>query len=76
MVKRCRFCGEKIAPDATNCEHCGKVLEIKQADNDEGSGLTNLDSWQGKSVPAWVMYVVVGFAAIVAIVMIIDGCDR
>jgi uncharacterized membrane protein YvbJ len=75
MIRRCRFCGEKIAPDATQCEHCGKVLKVTEGPVAEGTGLTNLDTWQDKSVPSWVMYSVIGFAVIVAAVMVVDGCN-
>ncbi len=76
MIRRCRFCGEKIATDASQCEHCGKVLKIDKEATEEGARLTNLESWKGKSVPAWVMYAVVGFAVVVAAIMAIDGCNR
>lgn len=63
MSARCRFCGGKIASDAFECQHCGKVLRKRpnQESEEEKKGLTNLNSWSGKSIPPWLMYLVVAF---------------
>ena len=76
MVKRCRFCGEKIQADASRCEHCGKTLKKQQETDREGAGLTNLDSWKNKSVPSWVMYLVLAITALCVILMVMEGCER
>lgn len=74
MIKRCRFCGGKIKPDATDCEHCGKQLVKKETpDTDDPAGLNNIESWKKKSIPAWVMYAVLVFFVFVVGLMIAQG---
>lgn len=72
MSKHCRFCGGKIASDTVTCPHCGK--QLIQIDKEDGSRLTNLDSWEGRSVPAWVMYLVVAFFLFCFVAMFVEGC--
>lgn len=73
MIKRCRFCAGKVQSDATDCEHCGKVL-VKKADDGKGKqSLNDLEAWKGKSVPAWVMYAVAAFLLFVIGVIIAIG---
>jgi uncharacterized membrane protein YvbJ len=74
-MKRCRFCGQKILDDASQCEHCGKTLRDTSTESAEKSGLTNLDSWEKQSVPAWVMYAVVAFFLFVLAFLIFKGCQ-
>lgn len=77
MIKRCRFCGEKISADAAQCQHCGKRLrEVAQDKPEEGARLTNLESWKQKTIPSWVMYVVLGVTAVCVVLMVIEGCNR
>ena len=75
-MKRCRYCGGKILDDASQCEHCGKMLGESKSGSAETPGLTNLDSWENKSVPAWVMYLVVAFFSICLIFVMIKGCEK
>ena len=75
-MNRCPYCGEKIATDAVDCDHCGKTLRKSGSGSKESSGLTNLDSWKEKSVPAWVMYAVVGATLFCVILMIAQGCEK
>lgn len=74
MSKQCRFCGGKISSDAYECEHCGKTLR-KRAES-ETTGLTNIDSWKKKSVPAWVMYLVCGFFLFCLILLFVQAGDQ
>lgn len=73
-MHRCRFCGEKITPDCDDCPHCGKVLRKKQ-DDGEKIGLTNINSWEGQSVPSWVMYTLFAAILFVVIMLIVKGCQ-
>jgi uncharacterized membrane protein YvbJ len=75
-MKRCRFCGGKILDDASQCEHCGKTLRKSKTDSAETPGITNLDSWENKSVPSWLMYAVVGFLLVCAGLVIYKGCQN
>ena len=76
MVVRCRFCGEKIKSNSEICEHCGKTL-IKKAESAEAEGIrpVGLSSWEDKSVPAWVMYGVVGLGLLAVMLMFSRGCE-
>ncbi|MDG1875477.1 MAG: hypothetical protein P8J27_16315 [Mariniblastus sp.] len=74
MNKQCRFCGGKITSDAYDCEHCGKAL--RKRTEPEASGLTNINSWKNKSVPSWVMYLVVGFFLFCLILLFVKKDDR
>jgi uncharacterized membrane protein YvbJ len=60
-MKRCQFCGEKIEPSVSQCVHCGKTLTGKKTDSTDQAGLTNINTWEEKRVPPWVMYLVIGF---------------
>ena len=74
-MRRCPYCGEKIQVGVERCEHCGKTL-VKKRDEPQGKpGLTNLDSWQQKRIPSWVMYLVcLGLLFCVAL-MVAKGCE-
>ena len=74
-MNQCRYCGQKIQVGAPECEHCGKTLVKQKADEESGVGLTNIESWQGKSVPAWVMYLVLAIFAVFVVLLIVKGCD-
>lgn len=76
MVVRCRFCGQKIQSRSEVCEHCGKTLVKKSDGSPDKVSLVGIDSWQQKSVPAWVMYLVIGFALICAVIMFTRGCEN
>jgi hypothetical protein len=58
------------------CDHCGKSLRKKTSETTDSSGLTNLDSWKEKSVPAWVMYAVVAVLLFCVVLMIGQGCEK
>ena len=73
---QCRFCGKKVASDAVECEHCGKTIGKSNFEPKDGVRLTNIDSWQNKSIPAWVMYLVVAFFITCIGLMIYKGCDQ
>ncbi len=73
MSKRCRFCGEKVFADTEQCGSCGKTLIKKEAE--EKIGLTDINSWEGRSVPAWLMFLVVGFFVVCFIAMFLQGCE-
>ena len=75
MIKRCRYCGEKIQPDDIQCCHCGKSLG-KPTAKIEDRGPTSLDSWKEKRIPSWVMYSIVGLAGFCVILMVIEGCNK
>ena len=75
-MKRCRYCGGKILDDAEQCEHCGKMLRESKSDMAETAGLTNLDAWEKKSVPAWLLYLVVALFLLLLAVLIYKGCDN
>lgn len=75
-MKRCPFCAEKIQVDAEQCAHCGKTLVKKPAESTEKGGLTNLDSWQKKSVPSWFMYLAVAAALFCVWLMFAQGCEK
>ena len=73
-TKHCRFCGGKVFSDAVECKHCGKTLAVKKnADHDEQIGLTNINSWEGKMVPSWVMYAVVAFGLFLLFLFVLQG---
>ena len=78
MIKRCRFCGEKIKSDDAVCPHCGKQL-IAQSKSDEDSdseSLVGLNRWEGKTVPSWMMFVALGIAFLCVFAMFNQGCNR
>lgn len=78
MIKRCRFCGEKIKSDDASCPHCGKQLiaQSKSSSESETESLVGLNSWESKSVPAWMMFVVIGIAFLCVFAMFNQGCNR
>ena len=59
MKQPCPYCGEKITVGCEQCEHCGKSLGGKGDKPNESGGPTDLDYWQSKRIPAWLMIVVV-----------------
>lgn len=75
-MKRCPFCGEKIAPDSSACKHCGKSLNGDAMGSDDAKKLSNLESWSDRSVPSWVMYLFVAFGLFFVWVMFNEGCSR
>ena len=60
-MKRCRYCGGKIEPGASQCKHCGKLLRNEKAETKDQTGLTNINAWKQKTIPSWLMYLVVAF---------------
>jgi uncharacterized membrane protein YvbJ len=74
-MKRCPFCGEKIFSDATECKHCDKSLSSSGQESAAKSSV-DLDSWQGKTVPSWLMYLLVAAALFCVWVMLSQGCER
>ncbi len=75
-MNRCPFCGEKITVGAESCEHCNKSLVKRDGQQTgSGAGLTNLNKWEKKTVPAWVMYAVLAFTAFCVYLMIVRGCE-
>ncbi|MFK7766468.1 MAG: hypothetical protein AB8B55_04555 [Mariniblastus sp.] len=72
-MRRCSYCGKEISPDCDDCPHCGKVLRKKSDDNKVG--LTNINSWESKSVPSWVMYSLFAAIILVVILLIVKGCQ-
>jgi len=75
-MHHCRFCGGKIASDASTCSHCGKTLRSSDEEAKEAVRLTHIDSWQNKSIPSWVMYLVVAFFLACLALMIYKGYDK
>ena len=78
MSARCRFCAGKVASDAFDCKHCGKELRKRaKTEEDEKTGLTNINSWSGKAIPPWLMYLVVGFFLFCLVILFVDaGTDK
>lgn len=74
-MKRCPFCGEKIAVDASECKHCGKSLS-KATDDDPGKSSISLDAWEGKRVPSWMMYLLVAASLFCLWIMFSEGCSK
>jgi uncharacterized membrane protein YvbJ len=75
MIKRCPYCGTKVQPDDHTCNECGKSFGPTSESSDD-RGLTNLDAWQEKRIPAWLMYSIVGLAVLCIILMAIEGCNK
>ena len=73
-MKRCPFCGEKIFSDASECKHCGKSLS-KSSEDKPGKSSVVLESWEGKRVPAWLMYLLVALALLSVWVVMSKGCS-
>ena len=73
MSSRCRFCGGKITSDATSCEHCGKQLRKTESADDERTRLNNIESWKGKTIPTWLMLLVVGIFLACFVIMFLDA---
>ncbi len=73
MSSRCRFCGGKILSDATTCEHCGKQLRKPVKLEDEPLSVSNIESWKGKTIPPWLMYLVVGIFLACFVIMFLDA---
>jgi uncharacterized membrane protein YvbJ len=75
MIKRCRFCGQKVQSDTVQCPHCNKELIKRAEPESETVGLNNIENWKTKSVPAWVMYAVIVLALLYLALVISKGCD-
>lgn len=77
MIKRCRFCGEKIKSDDAVCPHCEKTLitPSKADAESESESLVGLNSWESKTVPGWLMWVVLGLALLCVVAMFSRGCN-
>ena len=75
-MKNCRFCGGNIRQGVETCPHCGKTLSKKKVDADESVGLTDLESWKKKTVPSWVMLLLVGAALFCVWIMFAQGCEK
>ncbi len=75
-MKRCPYCGKKLPTDAQKCEQCGKTFRQKKSESTESAGLTNINAWKEKSVPAWVMYAVIAGFLACAWLMISQGCEK
>lgn len=73
MSSRCRFCGGKIVSDAISCEHCGKQLRKSADPQPEQRRVTNIESWKGKTIPSWLMYLIVGFFLACFVIMFLDA---
>lgn len=73
MSSRCRFCGGKIASDVINCPHCGKQLRKSVDQQPDKLRATNIESWKGKTIPPWLMYLIVGFFLACLVIMFLDG---
>ena len=73
MSSRCRFCGGKIVSDAVSCEHCGKQLRKSADPQAVQRRATNLESWKGRTIPAWLMCLVVGFFLACLVIMFLDA---
>ena len=73
-MRRCPFCGEKIPTDAEQCEHCGKTLVKRQEESEGNPRLVSIDSWEGKRVPAWVMYLVIAMGLLCLWLFLTHGC--
>ena len=58
-MKRCPFCGKKIESDASQCGHCGKTIGKRKSEAADQTRLTNIDTWKEKTIPSWVMFLVV-----------------
>ena len=77
MKKNCRFCGGMIYSDAKECKHCGKVLIASEsAGSSDGNSTINLDSWKQKTIPAWLMYLLVGICLFCIWIMYARGCEK
>lgn len=75
-MRHCPYCGKKIYVDATECKHCDKSL-VKNSSEDQGkSGLTNPKAYSERSVPAWVMYLLVGLALFASYIMLTSKKDE
>ena len=72
-MKHCPYCGEKIAIDATECKHCGKALVASKESKDSS---INLQSWEKKAVPGWVMWLSLALLALVLVFMVQKGCEN
>jgi len=73
MSSRCRFCGGKTTSDAIRCEHCGKQLRKTESAEHERTRMTNIESWKGKTIPSWLMYLVVGIFLACFVIMFLDA---
>ena len=59
--------------DAEECQHCGKSLTSQSA---RKRGMTDLRSYEQKTVPSWAMYLIVGLALACLILMYVQGCEE
>ena len=76
MQKRCRFCGEKIKADKESCPQCGKTLIVKPKDEDSETSLVGLSKWEGKTIPVWMMILILGIVLFSCYTMLSSGCDQ
>ncbi|MFT5299866.1 MAG: putative membrane protein YvbJ [Mariniblastus sp.] len=67
-MNHCPFCGQKIPSDATTCKHCGK--SVGSPPENESAKLVNLNTWEDKTVPTWVMVALI-IGAVVVVAMVI-----
>ncbi len=75
-MHHCPFCGKKVSGDAETCQHCGKTIRKSNSDSKDGVRLTSIDSWENKSIPAWVMYLVIAFFVGCLVMMLYKGCNK
>lgn len=73
--RRCPYCGGEILLDATDCRHCRKPLVKKQDESKSKTGLTSLSSWEGKRVPSWAVYLIVGITLFCCLLIGLKGCE-
>ena len=73
MSSQCRFCGSKIFSDAVSCEHCGKQLRKTADKQPEQRRVSNIESWKGRTIPPWLMYLVTAFFLACLVIMFLDG---
>ena len=75
-MKHCPYCGKKIYADAKECRHCEKSLVKDAGENgDKKQALTSPKAYSEKTVPAWLMYVLVALTLFACYTMFANGCE-
>ena len=75
-MKNCPYCGKNIYADAKECRHCEKSLVKDPAADSGKQSLTSPRAYSEKTVPAWVMYVLVGLTLFACYTMFAKGCEQ